>query len=368
MRGKTDTKWSKAYGELITQIEKQYGITRNTYITGIDASKADVNQWFSGSRFPKHKAHRNICNVIKKEMPNKSDPDINTLMINRIDENFNHLNHGVPHPSSKKEMGNYLAKLLKTFYFNGKTSKQASPSNSVEIYTPTGKTQAVVFDFDGTLTMGNTIKTTWESIWIALGYDVQECRDLHTRFDRKEEGFDHAKWCKLTEEKFKERKLDITTVLEIAKEIQLIAGFKETIKELKRRKISIYIVSGSILSIIQEVLKDTYNDFKYVMANQFVFSPDGLLTEIVGTKFDFKGKAEYIKKIAADLKISTKDILFVGNDRNDRWVYEAGAETLCINPRYTDVSDPKIWNNCIEECTDLRQIFKFIKPVSEIVF
>jgi HAD superfamily phosphoserine phosphatase-like hydrolase len=365
MRRKTDTKWSKAYGEILGQIELQYGIARGTLIANIKASKADVNQWFSGSRFPNISAHENICNVIKTEMSNKSDPDKNTLMINYIDANFNHLNHGVPHPSSKKEIGNYLAKLLITFYFKGKTPQQTIPPNSVEIYTSTGKTQAVVFDFDGTLTMGNTIRTTWESIWTALGYDVQECRDLHARFNKNE--FSHAKWCKLTEDKFIKRKLDITTVLEIAKEIQLITGFKETIEELKRRKISIFIVSGSILTIIKEVLKDIYDDFKDVRANKFEFSPDGLLTEILGTEFDFKGKAEYIKKIAVDLKISTKDILFVGNDRNDKWVYEAGAETLCINPRYTDVSDPKVWNNSIEECKDLRQIFRFIKPVSKII-
>ena len=366
MREKTDTKWSDAYGELLNQIITQYGIDKLLLIKDIKASKADLAQWHrrTGSRFPNHKAHRNICNVIKEEMSDKSDPDINTLMINYIDKNFNHLDHGVPHPSSKKEMGGYLVKLLIAFYFNGKTQKQTEPSNFVEIYKPTGKTLAVVFDFDGTLTMGNTVRTTWESIWTALGYNVQECRDLHTRFDKGK--FDHAKWCKLTEKKFKERKLNKTTVLEIAKEIQLIAGFKETIKELKRRKIRIYIVSGSILSIIKEVLKDTKDDFKDVMANKFEFSPDGLLTKIEGTKFDFKGKAEYIKEAAADLKISTKDILFVGNDRNDKWAYESGAETLCINPRYTDVSDPKVWNNSIEECTDLRQIFRFIKPVSII--
>ena len=42
---------------------------------------------------------------------------------------------------------------------------------------PTGKTQAVIFDFDGTLTKDKLNHTTWESIWINLGYSEKHAKN-----------------------------------------------------------------------------------------------------------------------------------------------------------------------------------------------
>ena len=243
--------------------------------------------------------------------------------------------------------------------------------DSVEIvasYEATGKIQAVVFDFDGTLTnvraglnSNNTVQTTWESIWVELGYSVQDCRDLHKRFDRKE--ITHPQWCSITEEKFKQRNLHKDTLLSIAKNIVLLSGCKETFIDLYNQNTNIYVVSGSILTIIQEVLDDIYRYVDDVKANDFKFATTGLLTNIIGTAYDFEGKAKFIHDICMKLKISTKDVLFVGNSHNDEYAYLSGCNTLCINPILTSSTNTKIWHDYIQDCTSLTQILDYIKKL-----
>lgn len=69
--------------------------------------------------------------------------------------------------------------------------------------------------------------------------------------------------------------------------------------------------------VIQAVLGNLNRYVDNIRANQLMFNEAGFLTQIIGTKYDFEGKADYIVQIANELKISTKDILFVGNSRND---------------------------------------------------
>ena len=223
---------------------------------------------------------------------------------------------------------------------------------------PTGKTQVVIFDFDGTLTSGKTNRTTWEGLWTSLDYDVKMCQDLHMRYDRNE--ITHAEWCKLTEEKFRERNLHRKTVENLASKIKLMQGTEETFQELQKRDIKIYIVSGSILLVIRSVIGDLYKYVDGIKANQFRFNQGGFLTEIVGTKYDFEGKAAFITEIALELNVSPKDILFIGNSVNDRFAHISGARTLCINPKLTDPTNRTIWNDCIQTCEDLTEIIKYL--------
>ena len=224
---------------------------------------------------------------------------------------------------------------------------------------PTGKTWAVVFDFDGTLTQNTSNKTTWEMIWTQLGYDVKICQDLHMEFNRGQ--LNHEQWCQLTSVFFRIKNLHRSTIESIASKIRLIPYAEETFRTLYERGIKTYIVSGSILQIMKPALSPLYPYIDDVKANDFCFSDNGILTGIVGTKYDFNGKADYILEVANSLKISPKDILFVGNSLNDQYAHYSGARTLCINPAVTDISNTTVWNNCIQSCNDLRDILAFLE-------
>jgi HAD superfamily phosphoserine phosphatase-like hydrolase len=384
MGKKKDIKWSEVYSGLLKNILTLYSIDKFIFTEKTTAKKDDVRQWLTGSRFPPESHHDNICNVLKKHISDQKNSILNNKMKGIIKNEYNYLYTEIEEVSPDIEVSELIFALLKVCYFKGKlkSSPRTNKPDPVEIsdvknnvmpantFESTGKTQVVVFDFDGTLTKGNTIRTRWESIWTELKYDIGECQELHAQFVKGD--FSHAEWCKKTEIKFKKRNLNKETLLKIARKIKLLDGCKETFEELERRNIKIYIVSGSILDIIQEVLKPIYHRVDEVKANNFKFSADGLLTEIIGTDYDFEGKAKYIQEIAANLRISTDDILFVGNSRNDLWAHESGAKTLCINPRQTyatetDETGRKVWHDTIEECTDLRKIFEYIHPVSKII-
>ncbi|MEI6348891.1 MAG: hypothetical protein WCP69_13170 [Bacteroidota bacterium] len=90
------------------------------------------------------------------------------------------------------------------------------------------------------------------------------------------------------------------------------------------------------------------------------FDENGRLDRIIGTKFDFKGKATFIEKIANELNLKPYEILFIGNSNNDELAYTSGAITLCVNPRLTNPFDEKNWNNTITEMHNLDKILKYI--------
>ncbi len=221
------------------------------------------------------------------------------------------------------------------------------------------RTEAVVFDFDGTLTTTNKVRTTWESIWTMLGYSVDECINLHLKFSNGE--ITHEQWCLFTEEKFKAKHLHRDQLVPLIESTQLIQDIDKVFLELDRRGIQVYIVSGSIKYIIRRCLAGLV---EYVSggidANTFDFDEDGYLSHIIGTAYDFEGKAARITNIATDMKIDPNQILFIGNSLNDEWAHTSGARTLAINPKNTNMFNKAIWDDCIVHCESLLEILKFI--------
>jgi phosphoserine phosphatase len=217
--------------------------------------------------------------------------------------------------------------------------------------------RAIVFDFDGTLSRRDDNRTTWERLWTQLGYTDNECGKLVQRFFRKE--IDHDQWCRLTLEKFKARGLRQEAVFALGKSIKLIDGFETTIKQIKQAGIPMYIVSGSIWDVVIAAIGEFAEYFNSIEANAFVYTPDGVIAKIVGTRFDFEGKADFIKKVADDLHIPTSQVLFIGNSINDEQVKKrSGAKTLLVNPHYTAPSEE--WDAFIPHMNSLEEILPYL--------
>jgi len=226
------------------------------------------------------------------------------------------------------------------------------------------KTRAIIFDFDGTLTSSRMGYTTWEEIWVSLGYNIEECGRLHKRFSRTE--ITHKEWCQITENKFKTKGLSKSILNNIAENIVLLPNIYEVLKELSDKGINLSICSGSIDYVIKKVLGDKiYNLFDKVQANKFRFNNDKLV-KIIGTRYDFQGKADFVNQVALDNEIEPYEILFIGNSLNDEWAHESGALTLCINPKLTNPDHPYQWTYSIREVTDFKQILEFVNFGNEI--
>lgn len=348
--------WNKCYSYLLKQVITLFNINCVELADTIKVSEATIRQWQTGRNFPSKSALDPLYNSLKDIISNSTSPIIHEKIRESISKEIPSEICGLKYNKEKTEV--LVIDALKWCYSNAKM-KTKFPNHFERNYKSTDKTQVVVFDFDGTLTENNTVYTTWETIWIKLGYKINECRALQRRFDLKE--ISHEEWCKLTETKFREKRLHIDLLNELLSEIHLIDGCEKTFQTLRNQNIKIYIVSGSILYMIQNVLRGLTMYVDTIEANDFQFSSDGYFKSIVGTKYDFQGKYEYIQKITGKFKISPKDIVFVGNSYNDKYVRASGATTICINPLNTDPSDRKVWSECIFDCKDLTEILSFIK-------
>ncbi len=343
--------WRKDFSAIYRRVKSYCSITDDTIATAVNVGVDAVRQ-YSSQRMTMPDNIDSLCELFEEQIGKLNSTEKKKLLED-IEKNMKNAFEDV----TCDKIGEYICAMLKRCYSNEKLHIPYSV-DFPNRYKPTGHIQAVIFDFDGTLTNAKS-RTTWESLWETLGYDVQECQNLHKQFDKGE--FGHQEWCDRTAKKFIEKKLTRQQVVELAKGIKLIAGCKKTLKSLKERNIQLYIVSGSIKDIIETVLGSTYVFFSEIMANEFVFDTQtSILTKIVGTEYDFVGKANYIKRIANRLGIATSDILFVGNSNNDMWAYLSGANTLCINPAITNYHDDIVWHNTIVECKNLLEILAFV--------
>jgi len=240
--------------------------------------------------------------------------------------------------------------------YKGKNPKTRRNTSQLDLRF---RTHAVVFDFDGTLALHPGNYTTWEQLWIMLGYQTEQCFDLHARFQHGE--FTHQHWCDLTAKAFKAGGLKRRHLAKVASSLSLVPGTAETIAALRRRNVSLYILSGSIKSVIKSVLGPLYSEFEAVKANDIHFSArSGTIEHIRGTPYDFKGKATYINQIVQEAGISPLSVLFVGNSCNDIFASRSGARTLCVNPRFTDPENIEHWTYEIRSLTNLNQVMQYV--------
>ena len=221
-------------------------------------------------------------------------------------------------------------------------------------------TRAVVFDFDGTLTVRHDDDTTWEKIWKLLGYSIDDCAHYHQLFSAKK--ITHAEWCEITRDHFRDRGLRENQLPEIAKATVLIPGTEATLRLLAANRIKLFILSGSIKQVVKAALGDLVNLFEDIRANELVFDRSGLLQDIVGTRYDFEGKAAYLTRVIAEHDFEPLEVLFVGNSCNDVFASRSGARTLCVNPRFTDPNNIEHWTYYLRSMDDLDDVLPYAIP------
>jgi phosphoserine phosphatase len=230
--------------------------------------------------------------------------------------------------------------------------------------------KAVVFDFDGTLTLkvdDHFGRTTWERMWIELGYDIRLCSKYFTQYLKGEIG--HQEWCDITADYFKRRGFCKQHLVGLAKGIILVPGLQETLERLATDGLKLYIASGSIFQLIELILGKSIKHFSDIQANTMTFDKQGMLLNIIGTKYDFEGKATYIELIAKENHFSTANMIYIGNSINDVSAYKSGADTLCVNPHFTDPTNKTQWKDNIPNMSNLAEIMDYIniqgkKPAS----
>lgn len=220
--------------------------------------------------------------------------------------------------------------------------------------------KTIFFDFDGTLTIKSP--NIWKAIWERLGYDTGKesyFRQLYGKF--MDGTITHQEWCDLTCQAFAKRGMNKQILKELASNIKLLPEVRETFQILKENGFEIFILSGNIVEVIEDVLRGDTKYIDAIMANVFVFDKDGMLEKIVGTNYDFEGKAKFIEEYKQKTYSDPNDLYFVGNGDNDEWAHLSGCHTICINPDGTDVNDNQKWHKNLGEVKSLSDILPEVK-------
>lgn len=215
--------------------------------------------------------------------------------------------------------------------------------------------KAVVFDFDGTLTKGNT--DFWRELWIGLGYDVSEGSYYDQLYqDYMYNKIDYDEWCVLTGDAYKEKGLTYQGMQKLIGKMVLLDGAEKLFKVLNDNKVSLNIVSGNLVSAIRLRLGESEKYFDNIVGNEMIFDKDGRFERIIPTKFDHEGKATFVAKLCKEKNISPSDVVFVGNGDNDQWVYKSGCKTICINPTNADENNPIKWTKVYKRLDNLMSL------------
>lgn len=313
--------------------------------------------------------YRQLKGITLQNLSNTTKIDINDL---KSYENVNHIGSqdefSVARISDIKKIeralncnneliGDYGESLsMKTIYRNR--------DKNMYVRVPVTNIKAVVFDFDGTLTVNRNQKSSWQKIWEFLGDPSNLCAEYLKQYKSQE--ISHGKWCQLTEEYFKGKGLTELQVKELAKSQVLIRGFHDVLTILNNLGVSIFICSGSVNTFIEEAIPEEDKSLiKDIRSNVFVYN-NGLLHEIKETRFDFDGKRKFVEKVMRELGLSADEIAFVGNSDNDIYVHRARVRTIAVNPNNIDPNG-KEWAYYIGDFDDLHKILPFLLPTKYII-
>ncbi len=282
---------------------------------------------------------------------------------------------GQPVDNMTVHLSKKIAKELKVSYTELLAPEDKAPSWMVEFYNenkkkpgmhPAQDTKLLFCDFDGTLTIDEPNQkhySTWEKIWLALGYTTDDCFHLYRKFSQDE--ITHQKWCDLTQEYFKKKGFSEDTLEKVAQTMKLMPNVIETIKRLKKHGVKCYIISGSIDGIINRVLgEDNLYLFDGIACNHMDFDKKGELVHIEGTHYDFEGKAKYIEEKMRLAGVKPYECLFIGNSDNDEWAYKSNARTMVINPAKTSAAERMKWKYCLTDVRDFSTLLSYVLPLS----
>ncbi|MGC9517025.1 MAG: phosphoserine phosphatase SerB [Methanomicrobiales archaeon] len=146
----------------------------------------------------------------------------------------------------------------------------------------------------------------------------------------------------------------VEDIKELVKKIPLTPGTEETIKELKKRGYKIAIITGSF-EIISDHIKDKL-DLDFAFSN-VLLEEDGLLTGKVEGPLVTGSKADVLKELAEEQKISLEECVAVGDGANDISMLKAVKLGIAFNakPALKEIAD------VIIEKKDLRELLPFLE-------
>lgn len=211
----------------------------------------------------------------------------------------------------------------------------------------------VIFDFDGTLTCQQNNMTMWNLLWARIG-KAERGAQLYSVFHKGI--ISRELWFQETAREFRGI-VNRTIVRDVAETISLRDNAIELFKSLTIHGYELYILSGGIRTIIDEVLASSRLYFKDISANKIVFNEEDEFVHLGMTPYDYEGKAKYIEEVILQTDISCDYVYYVGNSMNDLSVLSLPIKTICISPIGLSQNQILHWDYV---CDNLESVAYFI--------
>lgn len=162
MRDNAD--WKKQFGIFLKRFFDKYDLDYSCFAEKYHWSTSTIRYWFIGRSLPQRKGILNIKEYLSNNIPCNSRQD---EQIYEEIKNFFAKQEAVSEYYNLRRlypmMNQFSGEMLEVCYDIAK-NKRSVIIKEHNYAKPTGKTQVVVFDFDGTLTSGKTNRTTWEGL------------------------------------------------------------------------------------------------------------------------------------------------------------------------------------------------------------
>lgn len=211
----------------------------------------------------------------------------------------------------------------------------------------------VCFDCDSTLIQGEVI----EMLAAHAGRE-EEVAAVTARAMRGELDF---------EESLRERVavlagLDASIIDEVAREIQLTLGARETIATLNHIGYRTAVVSGGFIQVLEDLAAEMHLD--YVRANTLEIADGKLTGRVTGKVVDRKAKEEFLREFAADSGVGMRQTVAVGDGANDIDMITAAGLGIAFNakPALQEVADTSVNHRRLDEVLQILGI-----PAEEVV-
>lgn len=216
------------------------------------------------------------------------------------------------------------------------------------------KTKVVIFDFDGTLTVSKS--STWARIWEKIDALDIDKKLMEMYFNNE---IDYSTWVKLGFECIKDKHYTEQDLDNLVANMKLLNGVENVFKLFKQQSISIYILSGGLKIAIEKTLKNLVDYIKQIEATNFIFNENGELHSYTVPHHNPENKFEFVSEVVKNENVDPKEVLFIGNGKNDETVYKTGVNTLCLNPDRANYQNKEIWHNVIKT-DNLEDILPYI--------
>ena len=215
------------------------------------------------------------------------------------------------------------------------------------------KYRLVCFDLDGTLI--DNLKFSWQVFHDYFQTDKHKREDARNAFLNGK--ITYRQWAEHDINLWKECNAKKPDFFRAMKSLRLMEGAIDTLNELKKRKIKLAIISGSLNIILEKFIPNYEEYFDDVYLSRIYFDKDGSISEIEATEYDMEGKALALRKIAEKEKIRLEECVFVGDYLNDLKIMEEAGLGIAFN---CDHEELKQVANVVIEKKDLREILRHI--------